>query len=477
MSAKTIFISADHGLAVIYFLQSDVLPTLIEGGAQVVLLTDDALVEQINARFGREGLIVEGLRLDAARRYLDTHSPSWQYWLHLLRAEGASKRINTEALRCHIEQVDYEATGKRRLFMALFKAMIALMRRSKAARQWVYRQQLRFSPDLYGDLFDQYQPDLVVAATPGWRLDRYLLRQAAARGVRTAAAIVGWDNPSSYCLSGAPVDYATCWSALQKEELVLGSDWDAERVNVGGIPSYDGYFKREWLMLPEEYFKLHGLDPNRKLLGYAASFITFSPNLQNIEALARLVSEEGALAQPSQLLVRMHPNHFMDNPLFAGERERIFELARRNPHVHVVEPVPLGGQLGHYSGEDMPEKTSMMAYSDVFLTVYSTMVVEAAVHERPIVAVCIDAPGGWNTPGRYSLPLSRIGDWPTHQRFRAAKAGRVAYNEEELRAAVNLYLEDPQADAAARRQFIQDELTYTDASAGRRTGEYLLSLL
>ena len=40
--SKTIFISADHGLAIVYFLQSEVVPTLIEAGVQVVLLTDEA---------------------------------------------------------------------------------------------------------------------------------------------------------------------------------------------------------------------------------------------------------------------------------------------------------------------------------------------------------------------------------------------------------------------------------------------------
>ena len=165
----------------------------------------------------------------------------------------------------------------------------------------------------------------------------------------------------------------------------------------------------------------------------------------------------------------------MDEPLFAGERERIRQLARELPHVHVVEPVPLGGELGYYSGEDMPEKTSMMAYSDVFLTVYSTMVVEAAIHDRPIVSVCFDAPGGWNQPGRFSLALSEIGEWPTHQRFRQANAGRVALNESELCEAINGYLQNPYADQETRRKFIRDECTYTDGSAGRRTGEYLLS--
>jgi CDP-glycerol glycerophosphotransferase (TagB/SpsB family) len=291
---------------------------------------------------------------------------------------------------------------------------------------------MRFTPSLYADLFDRYQPKVVVASTPGWRLDRYLLREASARGINTAAVVVGWDNPSSYSIPGARVNWITCWSEIQKHELVAGSDWLEERVNIGGIPSYDGYFRGEWLMPREEYFKMHNLDPGRKLLSYAASFVSFAPNYQNVEALARLVASD-SLSQPCQLLVRLHPNHFMNVHLYAEERKKIHQLAQELPNVHVVEPVPLGGSLGYYSGEDMPEKASMMAYSDVFLTVYSTMVVEAAVHERPIISVCLDTPGGWNWPRKFSLPLSKIGDWPTHSRFRQAKAGKVAYNESELR--------------------------------------------
>ena len=138
-----------------------------------------------------------------------------------------------------------------------------------------------------------------------------------------------------------------------------------------------------------------------------------------------------------------------------------------------MEPVPLGGSLGYYSGEDMPEKSSMMVHSDVFVTVYSTMVVEASIHERPVVSACIDSRVGW--PGKFTLPLTRIGDWPTHSRFRDSKAGRVAYAKDELREIINYYLENPRAELIERRNFIVRECTYTDGSAGRRTGEYLLS--
>lgn len=476
MASKRMFISADHGLAIVYFLQSDVCPRLLEAGIEIVLLTDDGLVREIQQRFGRPGLIVEGLRLAQARQYSNRESAEIQWWLHFLRRVGSSNRINTEAMDSYIEQVAVEEPNRRRILMPLAWLAIGILRRSRGARRMLNRLQRRFNPRLYQDLFERYRPELVVASTPGWRLDRYLLREAASRGVPTASVIVGWDNPSSYSLTGAPTDFMTCWSEIQRQELVLGSDWSPDRVNIGGIPIYDGYFRGEWGVPREEYFRLHRLDPDRKLIGYACSFVSFSPNLQNVEALARLIRSD-ELAAPSQLLVRLHPNHFLDVHLFAEERERIRRLSDKTPHMRVVEPVPLGGELGYYSGEDMPEKTSMMAHSDVFVTVYSTMVVEAAVHDRPIVSLCLDAPGGWNTARKYSLALSRIGDWPTHQRFRESGAGRVALSEEALRQAVNACLEDPQADQAKRRAFVESEVTFTDGSAGRRTAEYLLSLV
>lgn len=476
MDKHTLFISADHGLAIVYFLQSEVVPTLLNAGHRVVLLTDDALKESLAERFDQPNLVIEGLRLGDANAYAAKHAPETQWWLNFFRRVGSSNQINTEAMDSYVRQVAVEEGWRRRIFMPAAHLMLAVLRRSKTARKKLVDLQMGFSPNLYADLFDQYQPKLVVASTPGWRMDRYLLREAARRGVNTAAVVVGWDNPSSYSIPGSRVNWINCWSEIQKQELVRGSDWQEKRVHIGGIPSYDGYFRGEWLVPRDEYFRMHHLDPERKLLSYAASFVSFAPNYRNVEALARLVASD-SLSKPSQLLVRLHPNHFMNVHLYAEERKKIHALAQELPNVHVVEPVPLGGSLGYYSGEDMPEKASMMAHSDVFLTVYSTMVVEAAVHERPIVSLCLDTPGGWNWPRKFSLPLTKIGEWPTHSRFRQAKAGKVAYDEAGLKEAVEFYLQNPDADLEARRAFIRQECTFTDGNSGKRSGDFLLSLV
>jgi hypothetical protein len=464
-----IFIIADHGLAVFYFLQSKIIDHLLQAGLQVVVLTEDQSKEEIARRIARPGVLVEGLRLDQVQAYLHSQSPGAQWWVDFLRRAGAAGNTNLSVVDSYIQQVKSEAHLRRKKVFPAMHGMARLMRRAKPARRALLSYQDRFTPQIYADLFEKYQPSLVIAASPGFRLDRYLLREAAARHVPTAACIISWDSSSSYGLPGARVDWITCWSDIQKKELMGGADWPAERVNVGGMPPYDGYLTGQWVLPRQEYFAQHNLDPGRKLLSYASSFVSWSPNIQNIDALVRLVASD-QLSQPCQLLVRLHPIHMSGH--YIAEADQIREVARQNAHIHVVEPTPMGS-LGHY-GEDVTERTSMMAHSDIFLTVYSTMVVEASFQETPIISVCIDAPGGF--PGKYWVPMSQIGVWPTHSRFRTSGAGRVALNAEELRTAVNYYLANPHADLEAQRRFLKQECTYLDGSSGKRTAEFFLQL-
>ena len=474
---KRVFLIADHGLSIIYFLQSDFTATLLKAGVEVVLFTDDEALPAIAERFSQPGLTFEGIRVEACASYYRSVDPHFQRWLDLLRWAGGSNRINTAAMdgNFHLLTAGYYSS-RQHYALPFLRMIIWMMRRSRPLRRFIVRLQQRYTPKIYSDLFEKYHPDLVVSRTPGWRIDRYILREAARHGIPTAAVLVGWDNPSSYNLNGSPVEHIVCWSEIQKEELVLGSDWDPECVFIGGIPSYDGYFRREWLIPHDDYFRQHGLDPNRKLLTYACSFETLHPNYPNMVALVDLVNEN-RLSEPCQLLIRFHPNHFRKDTRFEEEKKRVTEYIRGMRHVHIVEPVSLGAGLAHYSGEDMPEKASMMAWSDVFLTVYSTMVVETAIHDRPIVSMTIDTPGGWNMKGVYSPPLTTIGDWPTHKRFRQSGAGRAAETPEQVREQIDFYLKNPNANSSERQKFIQDECTYIDGSAGKRTGQYILSLL
>ena len=217
---KKIFISADHGMAIIYFLQSNLVPSLLDAGVDVVVLTDDDTKDKIAAKFSalsrgssnevyrdphpKGHLTFEGLRLKQANKYANTVQPRWQWLLSsYLRRVGGSWRINTEAMDSNIWEVWAENGWKFRLGIWIPSALaILVLRSSRAARKALVNAQMRFTPGLYTDLLEKHQPDLVIASTAGWRLDRYLLREAHTRGIPTMAAIVGWDNSSSYTIPG-----------------------------------------------------------------------------------------------------------------------------------------------------------------------------------------------------------------------------------------------------------------------------------
>ena len=106
---RCVMISADHGLAIVYFLQTDVVQTMLDAGIRVVVLTDDGVVDKVREKFGKENLFVEGLRLEQCKKYFNDVDHTDQYWLHFLRWMGGSDKVNTTAIDCHLRQRGHES--------------------------------------------------------------------------------------------------------------------------------------------------------------------------------------------------------------------------------------------------------------------------------------------------------------------------------------------------------------------------------
>ena len=135
---KRIFISADHGMAIVYFLQSDVVSTILDAGVEIVLLTDDETEEHIAERFAQPGLTFEGLRLKQANAYAKKVHPRAQWLLAYLHRVGGSWRINNKAQDSHIWEVWAENSWKFRLVIYRMPTALAtlILRSSKSPQSW-----------------------------------------------------------------------------------------------------------------------------------------------------------------------------------------------------------------------------------------------------------------------------------------------------------------------------------------------------
>lgn len=475
LSLKTVLIYVDHGLMIGYYLYTGLAERLTAKGLRLVFLVQDELLERMREEFkGNNQILFESSREKETIQYRDTHLPGLQEIIEHVRGASMSPRVLLTYVDTHRQRKEYEAKGRWKFTLKATRPLITLLRASRLFRQAFEKlQSVLFSPKLFADLFEHYKPSLVISSTAGWRLDRYLLREARQRGYPTAMTVIGWDNPSCFGMPGARVDYANVWSDIHVRELHEGLDWPKDKIHVGGMPLYDGYLNKTWLIPRAEYFAMHGLDPAKKLIAYAATALSISPNLHIIEELTRIITEK-KLSVPAQLLIRLHPNHFKSQRHYQEEREKIYELTRGCADVHVVAPKALAGGLPRYSGEDFPEKASMLAHCDVLVSIYSTMVLEAALHDKPTISACIDSPTGWED--NYWIPLRDVPSWPTAARVNELGAGLNAFNAKELVETLDKYLKDPGLHRENRRRFVEQELTYIHGESTMVTADYLLKL-
>ena len=354
---KTIFILLDHGLAHAYFFETDLAQKLSAAGLRLVFLVPGNMQDILRDKYPGENYFFESMREQEIAEYRKTHSEGLQELYEYIRRVGMSSRGPLSYVETARRRKEWEAQGRRKVVLTLLRPVIWLMRHSRFVRR-IYRWffQALFSPSLYDDLFEKYQPELVVSNMAGWRMDQYLLREANQRKVQTAVVIVGWDNPSSQGLTGANIDHFNVWSEIQKEELINSADIDPHRIHIGGMPLFDSYINRKWVISRREYFKMHGLDPDKKLIAFAATGLNFSPNSHMIMALAELVGNE-QLGQPAQLLIRLHPNHFKDVPRYRREAEAIYRIEETSSPYPYCRTSRNAGRFGTLCRRGLPGKS------------------------------------------------------------------------------------------------------------------------
>jgi hypothetical protein len=101
------------------------------------------------------------------------HAPEAQWRFNFSGELAARTRSIRSAMDSYTPGSVEEGLG-RRIFMPAAPyagnfASLKTARKKLSICKWAFHQ------TSYADLFDQYQPKLVVASTPGWRMDRYLL--------------------------------------------------------------------------------------------------------------------------------------------------------------------------------------------------------------------------------------------------------------------------------------------------------------
>lgn len=300
--------------------------------------------------------------------------------------------------------------------------------------------------ETYVDLLGAWRTDVVLCAHQRPIVIQPVVMAARRLGVPTATFIFSWDNLTTKGRIAAPFDHYFVWSDQMATELVrYYPDVADSRVHVVGSPQFEPYADPNLVWDRERFFRSLGLDVNRPVICYSGSDTLGSP--EDPEHL-RIVCEKirsGQIVGNPQVVLRPAPVDTSDR--FAEVLDRypvvLSRPAWRDPGKGWAAVAP--------TREDMELLVNLTLYADLNINMASTMTLDFALHDTPVVNIGYDVDASKNLAPRYYefdhyRPVVEFG------------AARLAKNPDALADAVNAYLADPTLDREARARFVDYEL-------------------
>jgi len=335
-----------------------------------------------------------------------------------------------------------------------------------------YRWADRFVRDRDAEeTFARHRPTVVAVATPGLIFAEIpLLRTARRLGIPTMAVDLSWDNLTNKLFPIRRVDRLVVWNSTMKREAQELHGYSADMIAVAGPPQFDGYFSGERRTSRQDFCRRVGLDPSRRLLTVTTIPAESYPHHDIVIDRLLEALRTGAIKEAFDVLVRLHP------------RDDLSRYARYSgvPHLAVEKPFRASARSGDGHSVDVTaENTRHLAdtlcHSDVVLNVASTIAIEAAIFDTPVVNIAFDQDDAETRPILTS-PL-RYYSYTHYQQIVRAGAVRIAKSPAEMIAMVDRYLANPAVDAEGRKRVVAEQCEFTDGRSAIRVGGAITATL
>ncbi len=380
----------------------------------------------------------------------------WDYRLRPPSRLSAMRHVRDKYQAAHLRALKLPARG------------LAVLGVEHQLEDWLERVLLAYPRSLAAtERFRASRPNVVVTTGP-YRFDEPAVAAAAkAEGIPVLALITSWDNLSTKSRMVLKYDGYLVWSEQMRRELHHFCPASRGRpVFVIGAPQFDVFFQPRFRQSRAAFCAAHGLDPARPIILYGLG----SPNFLHehhgaVQLAERLVAGE---LGDVQMLVRPHP-------LF-DTGEDTAELRRFGPRVVIQRTGAAGVPLTARSQSEaqIVEWVSTYAHAAVVVNLSSTVTVDAAILDRPVVNLDYDP-----EPGQPNQALVKdVNHLWTHFRPIAESGGVWLTNDlAETVRAVQTYLRAPELHCEKRRWIAQYVCGELDGHAGRRLAEAVLDFL
>jgi hypothetical protein len=256
---------------------------------------------------------------------------------------------------------------------------------------------------------------------------------------------------------------------MRREAMTLHEIPD-ERIVETGAPLYDIFANALRFGSRAKNLRQLGLDPSRRLIFYGTNHSGFFPDEHEVVKRVAQWVEDDSLGIPCQLWVRLHPQAVSGPWKVLADPYR--QLASERVKIE-FPPVRDSNLLWDLPPDDIEHLVRLLRDADVVINTASTLSIDAAILDRPVVAIAYDPCG--NLP--YHQSVRRYYDYTHMMHVVRAGAVQVAKSPEDLRAKIISYLLHPEQDRDGRRRIVEQQFGRVDGGAAGRVAEQVLSII
>ncbi|HJZ72595.1 MAG TPA: CDP-glycerol glycerophosphotransferase family protein [Vicinamibacterales bacterium] len=461
MTDPVVLVSVPHGAAAGNMLRAGLLGRLLATTARTRIVIASPLVKDpaFVAEFGHPRVQM----ID-----LPPHRPAGiEARLMALVQAGYIGSGVTESVR--IRRQEAAANGTIR-WIGAKRALASIVAPSMLRKRTRYRLIDQMVSHEWADrLFEQERPALLVTSSPGLIFSEFpLLRTAVRRRVRSMAIDPSWDNFTNKLLPARRVDRLIVWNDLMKQQAIEFHGYQEDEIRVAGTPQWDLYFGAGATQPRDVFFRQIGADPARKLVTLTTTPRELYPHHDHVLRVLADAVRSGAWRHDVQVLVRLHPRD--DRAAYAA-----FE---RLPHVIIEKPFRSTVRAGDGLAIDVTEENQRhladtLRHSDVVVNVASTIAIEAAIFDTPVVNISFDG----ETASPWARSARRYYRFTHYLNITRHGAVRVAETPEQLVAHVGRYLDDAALDREGRRRVVAEQCQFTDGRASERVAAFVAAEL
>ncbi len=283
------------------------------------------------------------------------------------------------------------------------------------------------------ELFAEYNPALLLTCHPGnFYCEGELLRSAKKMSLPAFAIDTTWDMLDSGWLP--KFDKFFVWGGQMKTEALLRHNYREDSAIISGPLRFDFYKHKEFLIDKETFVRNLGLGPERKLVTIMASR-AIEDEYFYVNLIRQILEWDvkGLTKKRIQIVLREKPDVDLAK----------YQVFQNNPLVALDRPFSINNPSSIIQREELINLMNLLKHSDIIISVYSTLVLEACYFDTPLITLNFDSSQWFVERDFVQYLLAGDGTW-------------VVRNQEELLKAINGYLENPRLKQEGRRRMLND---------------------